>query len=304
MLTNNDRELLDSLLEQYWGVTEGGFIENLFSTLLIKIFEMIQNRLGWIYKLVTDGISLIYNGIDLFVNVVKEKILVIAWLFVSIINYVLTFPQKVINAIKELFQADSDPQKFLDIISGLIDDFNVEIYNFINQIELAVTNESILNYINQAEEFIIWFDSDPWTDPIHITGDVKSFSLKAQEGIIVSCRDDSIETDSNGKFDFYARPNPDSNSIPAGKFYGMHDCTITISNDEGELKSTIKLLSYCFSGGSISWNFLIRTAKAKNIDERPIILNIIQNIINKIKEVFPNIFKLLDEIVVTKTTYL
>ena len=290
-------EDLDNLLSDYWGLTEGGFIENLFSQLLIKIIEMIQDRLGWIYTLFMDGTSLFYNGINLFVNVIKDKFLAIGILFVIIINDILAAPQAFISAIKELFQFEYD--NFINIISQFLDQFSTDILTLLDEIKAFIINEDILNYLDEIEGFVTWLDDDPWEAPIKITGTVTSFKGIPQDDIIVSCKGQTGETNNNGEFEFYVDSSPDSESIPAGEYYGMHNCQITISDDEGVIKSTIKLLSYCFSGGKITWSFFIRTAKSKNINRTPMI-KLLQEFLIKIVKLFPKISDIIDNKIITQ----
>ena len=278
---------LDDLLEEYWGVTEQGFISNLFSQLILKIFEMIQDRLGWLYKAITDGTSLVYNGINLFINVVKDKLLLIALLFVMIVNDILAAPQTFITAIKELFQ--NNPDAFNITISEFLDNFKTDIFDLIDEIKSFITNEDILDYIDETQEFIDWIDEDPWEDPIHVTGNVITILNSPRTDVTVSCRGQTTNTDSNGEFDYYVNPNPDSESIPDNKYYGMHNCMITISDSNGEIKSTIKLLSYCFSGGKISWMFITKS-KSKDYVYRLPIFKIFEDIIIKINTYLSNIF--------------
>jgi hypothetical protein len=272
----NETELND-LLNTYWGINEEGFIENLFGTLLIKIIEFIKDRLGWFYDLFDKGISLFYGGITLFVDVIKPASLVIAILFVAVINKILTAPKVFSEAIKELFQLEFE--NFTKTSTDFIDQFGVDIIDLIDAVNDFIENPEIEAYFTEIQSFIVWLDEKHWEDKILVIGSVATIFDIPWTDVTVTCRGQSTVTDSNGMFNFMVDPNPDEDSFPKNQYFGIHNCQISISKDGEVLKQTLKILSYSFSGGKINESFVIIKGKTKERDFRSIRIEKINNIL-------------------------
>jgi len=289
----NSEQDLDDLLNIYWGVTPSGFIENLFGELLIKIVEFIKDRLGWIYRLFNDGLSLFYNGTTLVVDVIKPISFQIAVLFVFVVNKLLSAPMVIAEAINELFQQHYT--EFDEILNTFANEFASDISALIDEIIGFVTHPQIVAYLNELQKFVNWLGEEPWTDKIHVIGSVKTLLLgQPWPGLIINCKGEDLITDSNGEFDFYVDPSPDGGSFPKNQYYGMHNCQISVSNENKLKKQSIELLSYCFSGGEISWSFRIIQKKTK--DERLTLFELFENFLKNIQSLFPNFFRIIRDI--------
>jgi hypothetical protein len=258
----NEVELND-LLNNYWGISEDGFIENLFGSLLIKIIKIIQDRLGWFYDLFDKGISLFYGGITLFVDIIKPTSLAIAILFVAVVNKILSAPKVFTEAIRELFQQEFD--NFTKTSTDFINQFGGDLIDLIDAVIDFIENPEIEAYFTEIQLFIVWLDEKHWEDQILVSGSVVSLLGMPWEDVTITCRGQSTITDSNGMFSYLIDPNPDEDSFPKNQYYGMHNCQITISKDEEILKQTPKILSYLFSGGMINGSFVILKGKTKEI---------------------------------------
>ena len=278
---------LNDLLYTYWGVTENGFIENLFGSLLIKIIEIIKDRLGWFYDLFDKSISLFYGGITLFVDIIKPLSLTIAILFVDIVNEILSAPKVFIDSLKDLFEENYE--KFTTSITDLIDQFSGTLLSLIAAIISFIQNPDIEDYFNELESFIIWIDEEHWKDPITVKGSVTWFLGIPLSNVTVSCRGNSVVTDSNGYFSFIVEsPADDEDSFPKNEYYGMHNCQITISYNGEVLKQSPKILSYSFSGGIIDWPFILIKGKSydKNHWNEPLGIFSIINQIQIFRQIF------------------
>jgi len=291
---------LNNLLYNYWGVTEEGFIENLFGTLLIKIIEIIKDRLGWFYDLFDKGISLFYGGITLFVDIIKPASLAIAILFVAVVNKILSAPKVFTDAIKELFQLEFD--NFTKTSTDFIDQFAGDIVDLIDVIIDFIENPDIEAYFSELQLFIGWLDEKHWEDQILVSGSVTSLLGIPWTDVTVTCRGQSTVTDSNGMFSFYINPNPSEDSFPKNQYYGMHNCQITISKDDKVLKQTPKILSYSFSSGKIDGSFVIFKGKTKDRDARTLLIDQINSILERMRLFFNNILRNMEKMITCTTS--
>lgn len=279
---------LDALILEYWGIDENGFLQNLFGTLLIKIIEFIQNRLGWIYDMFDKSISLFYDSITLLVNVVKPLGLLITVSFVALINSILSAPKVFYEAIKELFQLNDD--EFIDTLITFSNNFAANLSKLIDNVLSLINNQEIKNYFTELQAYFDWLDTEPWKDQILISGSVKTFLGEAWNDVNITCKGKTAQTDTNGNFSFYVDPMPDEDSIPEFEYYGMHNCQITVSKGDKILKETPIILSYAFSGGEIDWPFIIPKVKNKIMSFRLVIIEILNSILERFYN-FPYIIK-------------
>lgn len=285
----NENELND-LLNTYWGVTEEGFIENIFGSLLIKIIEYIKDRLGWFYDLFDNSISLFYGGISLFVDIIKPMSITIAVLFVAVVNKILSAPKVFTDAIKELFQQEYN--NFTLTITEFIAQFSGNLINLIDSIISFIENPNIETYFTELQLFIQWLDEEHWKDPIIVIGSVTWLLGIPLENITVTCRGQSVVTDSNGDFSFLVEsPSNSEDSFPKNQYYGMHNCQITISYNNEVKKQTPKLLSYSFSGGEIDWAFLLIKVKPNDIKTWTTSIEKVNSILGLIRIPFQNVFR-------------
>ncbi len=262
--STTDKEELNQLLLEYWGISSDGFKESLFGSLVTKIIEMIKDRLGWTYQLYDRCVSLFYNGLTLFVDLIQPTIFIIAFYFVKIVNEILTAPQVFAQAIKELFKIDSSPEEFITILTDFISQFGEDINTFIDEIIGLITNNEIKTYLTQIQSNITWLNQEPWKDKITISGTAKSILFGPIQYATVTCRGISTTTNSQGYFYLEVYPtNTSDDSVPEKQWYGLHNCQITISKNGNVIRETPKLLSYVFSGGKID-NKTYVTLKTRN----------------------------------------
>jgi hypothetical protein len=258
----NSMDQLDALLLEHWGFDENGFLQSLFGALLIKIVEFIKDRLGWIYDLFDKSITLFYDSINLLINTVKPLGLIAAVSFVAVINNILAAPKAFYEALKELFQPEGD--NFIDTLIIFADNFATDLSKLIDDVLVIIHNQEIRTYFTQLQDYFNWLDAEPWKDPILINGSIKTLMGEAWTDITVTCKGQTTGIDNNGEFSFYVNPTPDEDSYPEFEYYGVHNCQITVTKDDGTvLKQTSSILSYSFSGGEISWPFIIPKAKNK-----------------------------------------
>jgi len=292
------KEELNDLLNEYW-VKNGGLIENLFGDLVNKIIELIKGRLGWIYHFFTEGGSLFVKGVNLIVGFIQGiKNLEIAKGFVSIVNVIISVSIYYFSkSIKDLFSLNI--KAFLDTMANFTQAFTNEIIILIEWVKSTLEAigeefQPLVDYLAEVTVFIDWLVNDePWNDQIKVSG-VVSLNAVLLEGATVTCRGTSDITDSNGQFSFYVNPNPDENSFPPNEWFGMHNCVIIVSKDGNVLKETPSKLSYVFSGGEINWIFFIIKGKPKNINLRTIIIEKLNNILERILMFLPNFFKIIN----------
>jgi len=280
------QEDLDNLLETYWGVNNGEIQDNPIRELIQKIIDMIKDRLGWVYRGFTDALNLFVDGVTLILEFVKEQVnaaVAVTASFVLVINQLLSAPEKIKELIGLLF--DKEFQDFMNTVIEFKDDFVTSCKDVVDGIRLFVTNFANLNaYLDQVYDFLNWIDDDPWTQNISISGRVTTLFGGALSGALVTCRGETITTNSNGEFSFSVPSNPDDDSFPANQWYGMHNCQIKVTYNGEILKDTSKWLSYSFSGGKIQWNSLIVKSRSRNIKE--VFSSILDNILLKIRYFF------------------
>jgi len=280
---------LDALILEHWGFDENGFLQSLFGALLIKIVEFIKDRLGWIYDLFDKSITLFYDSITLLVNTVKPLGLIIAVSFVAVINNILAAPKAFYEALKELFQPGGD--NFIDTLIIFADNFATDLSKLIDDVLVIIHNQEIKNYFTQLQDYFDWLDAEPWKDPILINGSIKTLMGEAWTDLTITCKGQTTKTNGNGEFSFYVNPTPDENSFPEFEYYGVHNCQITVTKDDGTvLKQTPTILSYSFSGGEISWPFIIPKVKSRDISFITILMERLNSMLERFHAFFPYFF--------------
>lgn len=255
------RDELDQLLGEYWGVVDGVFTKNLFGDLINKIIDLIRDRLGWMYQLFTDGISLFKEGVLLIIDFIQLPIAVIV-AFIAVVNQILAVPQLLANLIKLLFSLKFS--EFINTILDFLHEFGQDLASMIEAVKQLLSGLiELVDYLSEIQAFITWLADEPWKDPILVTGTVKKNMIPLANATI-TCRGQTTSTDGNGRFSFYVDSTPANDSIPPGQWYGMHNCVITVSKNGEVLKESPKLLSYAFSGGKINWVFLVWKSRSNN----------------------------------------
>jgi len=290
-------QLLD-LINDYWDVTDypfGDFIK--------EIIDIIKPRLGWIYDLFVKGGELFVNGVSLAIDFIKLiQNLDIAIIFATFVNLIVTIPVLYFSeTIKLLFNLDFDG--FINKLREFTGVFTDELNNLVDFIEAVVDPlgeafDDIKNYVYQGADFVDWVRGEspyvqpPWEQEIKVSGYATSLLGEPYVGVNVACRGVTTTTDSAGKFELSVEPSDSSaDSLPANSYYGLHSCVITVSNDNKVLKQTPKLLSYVFSGGEISWPFIIIKAKSKDTGLSSVFAERFNNILLQIHSYFPIFFK-------------
>ena len=286
----NSMAELDALILEHWGFDENGFLQNLFGALLIKIVEFIKDRLGWTYDLFDKSITLFYDSITLLINTVKPLGLLIAVSFVTVVNNILAAPKAFYESLKELFQPEGD--NFIDTLIIFTDNFAADLSILIDDILVFINNQEIRNYFTQIQDYFDWLDAEPWKDPILIKGSIKTLMGGAWTDLTVTCKGQTTEIGDNGEFLFSVNPTPDEDSYPEFEYYGVHNCQITVTKDNDTvLKQTPSILSYSFSGGEISWQFIIPKVKSRDVSFITILMERFNGMMEEFHAFFPYFFR-------------
>lgn len=253
---------LNQLLDDFWGVKNGVFTENIFGNLIHKIIDLIKGRLGWLHYFLDEGVNLFVKGVRIIVNATNLPVPLLVAL-VAVANRILSIPGYIADLVKDIFNLDFN--EFVDSFIGIIEDFAADVVTLIEETKNFFQNITIRSYLNNLKGYFQWLETEPWKNSILVTGTVRynGFLLKNAD---VKCRDKISKTDDQGRFSFYVQVSPSDDSLPANKWYGLHNCSITVSKDGKVLKNTPTFLSYVFSGGKIAWAFLV--IKSKNKDKK------------------------------------
>ena len=253
---------LNQLIEEYWNIVDGEFVRSIFGELIDKIIELIQDRLGWLYDFFDRSVTLVTDGINLVYDYIQPALLLISILIVKVVNHILSIPDYISDLLKDLFGGEYN--EFIDGIVNFTEEFAGDFADLVQQVIDLLTNQPLKSYFEDIKQYVLWLDSKPWEATILVEGVVRK-NLGYFEGATITCRGQSYTTNSNGEYSFYIEPNPSDDSFPPNVYYGMHNCQITVSYNGEVLKETPKLLSYCFSGGKITWPFLVIKGKSREI---------------------------------------
>ena len=277
---------LTALMEFYW-------FGNIFGNLITAIIELIKDRLGWLYDLFYDGFSLFFTGISLIIEFISISfVLLVA--FVGVVNWILSIPGAISQALKSLFSLDFGT--FISIMIELTGAFAGWFIALLNGlINLFEEIQILKNYLVDVRNYILWLQNEPWKDPILVSGTV-IVNLKPLSGATVTCKGQNTTTDSSGSFELMVDPAPDAESFPPNQYFGMHNCQITVEKDGKVLKETLRLLSYSFSSGTIKWSFFMINARSKVTGIRTILLERFANLLERINILSPNIFRRINRI--------
>ena len=299
-------EELNGLIDQYWN-----FENHIFGELLNKIVDIIKDRLGWVYDLFNKGYILFIDGVNLAKDIIdimqSLPFLNLTIAFVAFVNIIIQVPVIFFTqSIKCLFKLDFTC--FSDTISNFTKVFTEELHNSIVDItallepfaELFPIISEIVDYIdepNGVRDFVDWVvNDDPWEEEIIVSGKA-TLNGSPLSDATVTCRGESTTTDSSGNFQLTVYPSNNSDdSLPKNSWYGVHNCQITVSKDGEDLKQTPKILSYAFSGGAITWTFFVIKSKARNLFFNNPIIQIFKALFEKIQNLNPDLFKIMDYI--------
>jgi hypothetical protein len=292
---NNINELL-ALVNDYWVPKESPFKD-----LLTKILEIIQPRLGWLFDLFVKGGELFVNGVNIAIGFIEAiQIVDFALIFAFMFNLIVSVPLLYFSeTIRELFKPDFDA--FLQRITNFTDVFTENLSITINQIEtelgpLLELFPVVQDYVAQISEFVDWITAPvkPWEKDITIEGTVKTLQKEPYPDIEVTCRGVTVFTDSQGRYSFPVEPSNESDdSIPDHNWYGLHNCVITVKKDGVAKRQTPRILSYCFSSGSVNW-IPFHIAKVKSRES--ILTELFNTILLRIYSLFPNLFRNINRI--------
>ena len=286
-------ELLD-LIDEYWGASDSPF-----KGLIEKIIDIIKPRLGWMFDLVSYGGTLFVNGINLvidFIGLIQN--LERAIIFTAMFNLIVTIPLYFFaETIRTLFNLDIEG--FFEIIEDFTGVFTTQLSDLVDFIEdvlepLGPLFDDIKDYVAQISDFVDWLTDPikPWQGEITVSGVAKTFLGVPYTGAEVTCRGETVVTDSQGRFEFTVQPSDDANdSKPENSWYGVHNCVITISKDGVVKKQTPIILSYVFSGGEITWPFFIIKVRSRDTNLRTIFAERLNLFLQRFQFLFPNILK-------------
>jgi len=265
-------ELLD-LIDEYWGTSDSPF-----KGLMEKIIDIIKPRLGWMFDLVFYGGTLFTNGINLAIDFIELiQNLEIAIIFAVMFNLIVSIPLYYFSqTIRTLFNLDIEG--FFDIIEEFTGAFTTELSELVDLIEavlepLGPAFDDIKDYFAQISDFVDWLTDPikPWEGEITVSGVAKTLLGAPYTGAEVTCRGETVMTDSQGRFEFTVQPSDDAaDSKPENSWYGVHNCVITVTKNGEVKKQTPVLFSYVFSGGEITWPFYIIKVRSRNTNLRTI----------------------------------
>lgn len=296
----NSSAELNQLIDKYWD-----FDNHIFGELLNKIIELIKDRLGWIFDLFNKGYVLFIDGVNLakdIINVIQSlPFLNVTIAFVALVNLIIQIPVIFFTqAIKCLFNLDF--QGFSDTISNFTKVFTQELHDSLVDItallepfaEIFPLIANVVDYVNEpggVRDFVSWIVNDePWKEEISVSGKATLNGAPLVDAT-VTCREGSTTTDNNGNFELVVYPsNTSDDSLPKNSWYGMHNCQISISRDGEVLRQTLKILSYVFSGGNITWTFFVIKSKAKNVVYNDYIIQSFRAIFERIQHLIPSLF--------------
>lgn len=271
------QDLMD-LMNEYW-------FSNIFGNFIKEIINLIKDRLGWLYDFFYNGFSLFFEGLELITDFIEHSFALLV-VFIGAVNYILTIPGVIAQALQDLFNLEFD--KFVDSIIWLINTFADECIIVLNAaIILVQPFERLMTYLEDVKEYIQWLDNNPWTFPILVQGNVKNIFNRPIKNARITVKGQNVTTDENGDFSFFVEPNPDVESFPPNEFYGMHNCQITVEKNGKVLKETLRALSYSFSNGTVNWNFYLLTARSKAIIHRATIMERFANVLERIQTFLP-----------------
>ena len=286
-------ELLD-LIDEYWGTSDSPF-----KGLIEKIIDIIKPRLGWMFDLVFYGGTLFTNGINLAVDFMELiQNLEIAIIFAIMFNLIVSIPLYYFSqTIRTLFNLDIEG--FFEIIEEFTGVFTTELSELVDFIEavlepLGSAFDDIKDYVAQIGDFVDWFTAPikPWQNEITVSGVAKTFLGVPYTGAEVTCRGETVVTDSQGRFEFTVQPSDDANdSKPENSWYGVHNCVITVSKNGEVKKQTPVIFSYVFSGGEITWPFFILKVRSRDTNLRTIFAERLNLFLQRFQFLFPNILK-------------
>ena len=282
---------LNGLIYQYWD-----FSDYPFGDLINEILEKVKLRLGWIYELYYKGGGLVNNGVTIarqFIDNIQS--LEIAIVVAALVNVLITIPIYYFSqSIKALFNLDLGgfSATIAEFTGIFTEDLQTLIANIIAIFELLPEIfQPIIDFANEIQVFVDWIRSEPWKAPITITGNVLSLLFLAYPDAEVSSRGESDITDANGNFEFTVYPTGDSeDSLPANSWYGLHLCQITISKDGEVIKTTPKVLSYVFSGGTIDYTIIVPKSKSLDRGNNLLFNEWVNNLLLRLSILFPNLF--------------
>lgn len=283
-LNNQDLNLtqLENLLDYYWAF-------NLFGGLINLITNLIQNRLGWFHRVINDGYYFCVDGVFIAINALLNTVDSLHAL-ANAVNLIITVPQVLYQLLDDLFNKKYD--EFLNTLSDFISDFINSTYNLILSTKnLFEVGSDIWNYLTDITDFIWWMITEtPWNDKIQVEGIVIKNFIPVS-GATITCRGQSTTTNNDGSFSFDVDSTPNENSLPPNVYYGIHDCQITVEENGEILKQSTKSLSYVFSAGSINWPFIIIKPRSKFIDFRTVLLEKLNNLLERLHHIFPIFFR-------------
>ena len=279
---------LNGLIYQYWD-----FSDYPFGDLINEILEKIQLRLGWIYELYYKGGELVSNGVTIAKQFIQDiQSLEIAVIVAALVNLLITVPIYYFSeSIKSLFNLDLEG--FSTTISEFTGIFSVELETFIENV-IAIFEllppifQPVIDFANEIQVFVDWIKSEPWKAPITIKGNVMNLLFTAFTDAEISCKGETDITDANGNFEFTVYPSDSSeDSLPANSWYGLHLCQITISKDGETIKTTPKVLSYVFSGGTIDRDLIVPKSKSLDRSNNLLFNNWINNLFSRLSILLP-----------------
>jgi hypothetical protein len=289
---------LYNLIDTYWSYSDYPF-----ANLINAIVDVIKDRLGWIYDIFNEGKNLFLEGVDLAKQFIKNiQNLNLAIGFTLVINLLVSIPILYFsNLLQTLFNLDF--QGFIDTITQFTEAFTTELGNLIDWAEalielLGETFEPLLTFVQDVGDFVdeLTSSNPPWERDIIIKGKATTLLGEPIIGAEISCRGETTTTGSDGSYEFTVSPDDTSeDSIPPNNWYGLHNCSITITDGE-KVKQTPKFLSYVASDGTMEWPFIIIRGRSVVRNLLTMIQEIFEIFAQRLQILFPFLFKNLNQL--------
>lgn len=242
------------------------------------LIRLIRDRLGWVYEAYSKASNILssaqyaINAVTSLPGEIKENIQ-------DTVDKIIEVKTLMLHLIKlefRQFLSKWSPGIMIQDIQGIITNFQ-NMYG-----DIISTINAVKSFVNSVDDFITWFNSNPWTQDILITGQTFTITKKGVSSVTVSSRGQSVSTGANGEFSFYVNSDAQSDSVPTHCQLGLHNCQITASKGNTQFTSLLPL-SYSFAGGTIEYDFYGFIDDSKDNDIKSHILN---NMFNRENNIF------------------
>lgn len=225
---------------------------------------LLKARMGWTLELVKNLKNISEDIIT---------ILIAGWHFFNAtwddFRIILFFIGDVTWYITQVIYGFCDPDNFYILLDQFITLVLPAAFHILQEaaFELPIILLAAQSLYNHCITFENWKETEPWLQPITICGTISD--VKNNEVVTVTCRYQEYQYqdenhDGKIEFNFTVASTPLSEIPPSGyswidpwphQQWWIHDCTIVVAGSKHLYdKQSIRLLSFAFSKGTVSWN--------------------------------------------------